>query len=126
MNARATLEEDLRTAIKAEQFLLYYQPQVSRGKMTGAEVLVRWQHPKRGLVLPDEFIPMAEETGLILPLGDWVLETACAQIAAWAKNKISAIWWWPSISAPLQFRQPEFVETVLKTLEAQRGRIPSA
>ena len=63
VNARATLEEDLRQAIKTKQFLLYYQPQVERGRLTGAEALIRWKHPRRGIVWPDEFIPLAEETG---------------------------------------------------------------
>jgi diguanylate cyclase (GGDEF)-like protein/PAS domain S-box-containing protein len=117
VNARATLEDDLRHAIRERQFLLYYQPQVARGRTTGAEALIRWQHPKNGMVPPDEFIPLAEETGLILPLGEWVLETACAQIAAWStKKKTSHISLAVNISA-LQFRQAGFVDTVLKALE---------
>jgi EAL domain-containing protein (putative c-di-GMP-specific phosphodiesterase class I) len=79
------MEIDLRRAIVEEQFLLFYQPQVDlSGHVTGAEALVRWQHPERGLVSPAEFIPLAEETGLILPLGHWVMKTACSQLAAWA------------------------------------------
>jgi diguanylate cyclase (GGDEF)-like protein/PAS domain S-box-containing protein len=117
VNARATLEEDLRQAIKGSQFLLYYQPQVQRGQLIGAEALIRWQHPKNGMVPPDAFIPLAEETGLILPVGDWVLEAACRQIAAWATRKeTSHLAVAVNISA-LQFRQLGFVETVLKTLE---------
>ena len=117
VNARATLEEDLRQAIKAKQFLLYYQPQVARGRLTGAEALIRWQHPKNGMVPPDEFIPLAEETGLILPLGEWVLETACAQIAAWAtRKKTNHIALAVNISA-LQFRQANFVATVLAAID---------
>ena len=81
---RAALEASLRTALEDHQFVLHYQPQVvDAGRVTGAEVLVRWQHPERGLVSPNNFIPLAEETGLILPLGQWVLETACAQLALW-------------------------------------------
>ncbi|MFX5785223.1 EAL domain-containing protein, partial [Acinetobacter baumannii] len=69
------------------QLLLHYQPQVVEGgRVTGAEVLVRWQHPQRGMVPPGDFIPLAEETGLILSLGNWVLETACTQLATWAKR----------------------------------------
>ena len=82
---RAALEADLREAVSGKQFVLYYQAQVDRdGRLTGAEVLLRWHHPRRGIVSPAEFIPLAEETGLILPLGNWVLETACAQLAKWA------------------------------------------
>ena len=117
VNARATLEEDLRQAIKARQFLLYYQPQVARGRLVGAEALIRWQHPTRGLVRPDEFIPLAEETGLILPLGDWVLESACVQLASWAGRKQSAHLSLAVNISALQFRQSGFVATVLSALE---------
>jgi EAL domain-containing protein (putative c-di-GMP-specific phosphodiesterase class I) len=117
VNARATLEEDLRQAIKAGQFMLYYQPLVARGRLTGAEALIRWQHPKRGLVRPDEFIPLAEETGLILPLGDWVLETACAQLAVWAGREQTAHLTLAVNISALQFRQSGFVATVLSALE---------
>jgi diguanylate cyclase (GGDEF)-like protein/PAS domain S-box-containing protein len=117
VNTRATLEEDLRQAIKARQFLLYYQPLVARGRLMGAEALIRWQHPTHGLVWPNDFIPLAEETGLILPLGDWVLEAACAQLAAWAgRQQFAHLTLAVNISA-LQFRQPSFVATVLSALE---------
>jgi diguanylate cyclase (GGDEF)-like protein/PAS domain S-box-containing protein len=116
VNARASLEDDLRQAIKGKQFLLYYQPQVNRRVMIGAEALVRWQHPRRGLLLPGEFINLAEETGLILPLGDWVLEAACTQVAAWERMTPPApISVAVNISAR-QFRQPDFVEQVLGVL----------
>jgi PAS domain S-box-containing protein/diguanylate cyclase (GGDEF)-like protein len=116
VNARAALDEDLRQAIKKEQFLLYYQPQVERGRLTGAEALLRWNHPRRGILPPGEFIPLAEETGLILPLGDWVLEAACAQIASWAgRGETADLEVAVNISA-LQFRQPDFVERVLAVL----------
>jgi EAL domain-containing protein (putative c-di-GMP-specific phosphodiesterase class I) len=85
--------------------------------MTGAEVLGRWQHPQRGMVSPTEFIPMAEESGLILPLGHWVLETACTQLAVWAKRPaMGHLTIAVNVSAH-QFRQPDFVEQVLTVLK---------
>jgi diguanylate cyclase (GGDEF)-like protein/PAS domain S-box-containing protein len=116
VNARATLEGDLRQAIKTKQFLLYYQPQVERGHVTGAEALIRWKHPGRGIVSPGEFIPLAEESRLILPLGEWVLEAACAQIASWEGSKETAHLTVAVNISALQFRQPSFVEQVLATL----------
>jgi diguanylate cyclase (GGDEF)-like protein/PAS domain S-box-containing protein len=117
VNARAALEEDLRHAIKANQFQLYYQPQVERGRLTGAEALIRWKHPMRGIVPPDEFIPVSEESRLILPMGVWVLEAACRQIALWAgKHETAHLAISVNISA-LQFRQPEFIEQVLAALD---------
>jgi diguanylate cyclase (GGDEF)-like protein/PAS domain S-box-containing protein len=113
---RVTMEEDLYEAIKARQFQLYYQPQVKGTKLVGVEALVRWKHPVRGILSPGDFIPLAEETGLILPLGDWILETACRQAAAWSSIKEMAhIPVAVNISAR-QFRQPGFVEEVLGTL----------
>ena len=115
---RAALEADLREALLQQQFLLYYQPQVmGEGRLTGAEALVRWQHPQRGMVSPAEFIPLAEETGLILPLGHWVLETACAQLARWAtrpetKHLTLAV----NVSAN-QMHQADFVAQVLAVLD---------
>lgn len=114
---RAALEEDLRQAILQKQFLLHYQAQMSGDHLTGAEVLVRWQHPKRGLVSPAEFIPLAEDTGLILPLGQWVLETACKQLAAWSHHPaFEHLTVAVNVSAH-QFRQPDFVGQVLATLK---------
>jgi diguanylate cyclase (GGDEF)-like protein len=115
--ARTDMEADLQQAILANQFLLHYQLQTSDGQITGAEVLVRWQHPQRGLVSPAEFIPLAEETGMILPLGAWVLDDACAQLALWARLPgRSHLCLSVNVSAR-EFRQPVFVEQVLATLE---------
>ncbi|MFZ2853455.1 MAG: EAL domain-containing protein, partial [Rhodocyclaceae bacterium] len=117
VNTRAVLETDLREAVRDKQFVLYYQPQVDgSGKPTGAEALVRWQHPTRGLVLPTEFIPLAEETGLILPLGHWVLETACHQLAAWAHDPATAPLCISFNVSAAQYRQTDFVAQVLKVL----------
>jgi diguanylate cyclase (GGDEF)-like protein/PAS domain S-box-containing protein len=118
VNARAAMEEDLRQAIKAGQFELYYQPQIDRNRLTGAEALLRWNHPKGKILLPGEFIPLAEETGLILPLGQWVLEAACAQIAAWAGRKSTAKMAIAINISARQFRQPDFVHRVLAALDS--------
>ena len=114
---RAVLEGDLRRAIDEKQFLLHYQAQIAgEDCLTGAEVLVRWQHPQRGLVLPAEFIPLAEETGLILALGNWVLETACAQLAIWAtRPEMAHLTVAVNVSAH-QFHQHDFVDQVLAVL----------
>jgi diguanylate cyclase (GGDEF)-like protein/PAS domain S-box-containing protein len=116
-SARATLEEDLRQAIRGKQFLLYYQPQVSRGQVVGVEALIRWKHPQRGILAPGGFISLAEETGLILELGMWVLESACEQIALWAGGEQTAHLTVAVNISALQFRQPEFVEQVLAALK---------
>jgi diguanylate cyclase (GGDEF)-like protein/PAS domain S-box-containing protein len=86
--ARMELESDLRKAIDEEHFLLYYQPEVSltTGKVVGYEALVRWNHPQRGMVMPGEFLPLAEETGLIVPIGRWVTREACRQMAEWHRD----------------------------------------
>ena len=113
VTARVEMEEALRLAIKQNQLSLHYQPQVEGSRLIGVEALVRWNHPKRGLLPPNEFIPLAEKSGLILPLGRSVLEMACLQIAAWAQHKeLADITIAVNISAP-QFRQPDFVEQVL-------------
>lgn len=115
---RAALEKDLREAIQENQFVLHYQAQFAGGRLTGAEVLVRWRHSRRGLVSPAEFIPLAEETGLILPLGNWVLETACRQLSVWASRpEMEPLTIAVNVSAH-QFRQKEFVAQVLQVLGA--------
>ena len=98
---RASLDNDLREAVQKKQFVLYYQAQMTGSQVTGVEALLRWQHPKRGLVSPGEFISAIEETGLILPVGQWVLETACQQLADWAKQpEMSHLTLAVNISAP--------------------------
>jgi diguanylate cyclase (GGDEF)-like protein/PAS domain S-box-containing protein len=118
VSAHALLERDLRNAVREAQFVVHYQVQVDgENQATGAEALVRWQHPDRGMLFPDAFIPLAEQTGLILPLGQLVLETACAQLAAWAdlpdrRHLTLAV----NVSGR-QMRQPDFVEQVQSILE---------
>lgn len=117
--ARVAMEADLRTALIEQQFLLHYQPQVgARDEVTGAEALVRWQHPTRGLVSPAEFIPLAEETGLILELGAWVLKSACVQLALWAMREETAhLTVAVNVSAE-QIRSPDFVRDVLAVVKS--------
>ncbi|MET3133079.1 diguanylate cyclase (GGDEF)-like protein/PAS domain S-box-containing protein [Oxalobacteraceae bacterium GrIS 1.11] len=114
---RAALEADLRLAIESEQFVLHYQAQVAGAhRVTGAEALLRWQHPRRGMVAPADFIGLAEETGLILPLGLWVLRSACLQLALWAaRPELAHLCIAVNVSAR-QFRAPDFVATVLGVL----------
>ena len=114
---RAALEVELREAVRQQQFILYYQAQVDGdGRLTGVEALVRWQHPQRGLVSPANFIPLAEETGLILPLGLWVLETACTQLAKWAaQTNMAHLSVAVNVSAN-QLHQADFVAQVLAVL----------
>jgi diguanylate cyclase (GGDEF)-like protein/PAS domain S-box-containing protein len=117
LTARAQLEADLRQGLDLDQFLLYYQPQVDQeGRLTGVEALVRWQHPLRGMVSPADFIPLAEETRLILPLGQWVLETACHQLTVWsAVPHMAQLTISVNVSA-LQFLGEQFVEDVVATI----------
>ncbi|MFA7281354.1 MAG: EAL domain-containing protein [Sterolibacterium sp.] len=115
---RAALEADLHEAVWKNQFLLYYQAQViGEGVLTGAEALLRWRHPERGMVSPADFIPLAEETGLILPLGHWVLQTACQQLAIWARQpEMAHLTVAVNVSAR-QFSLSNFVEEVLAIIE---------
>ena len=114
---RLALENDLRRALKREEFFLHYQPQIDvlTGKIIGAEALVRWQHPDRGLVPPNNFIHLAEKCGLIVPIGEWVLKTACAQSMAWQKEGLTPILIAVNISAQ-QFKQKNFKESVMQIL----------
>ena len=124
VSAHAALEADLREAVQKQQFLLHYQTQVvGAGRVTGVEALVRWSHPLRGMVSPAEFIPLAEESGLILPIGQWVLETACAQLAAWATSPATAHLTMAVNVSAREFQQSGFVDSVLATL-ARTGAKP--
>lgn len=117
ISTRSRLEKDLRDGLQQQQFLLLYQPQVdAEGVITGAEALVRWQHPQRGMVSPATFIPLTEETGLILPLGLWVLETACEQLAQWALRPETAHLTVAVNVSAVQFRHADFVQQVQEVL----------
>lgn len=119
LSARMALETDLREALREceREFELHYQPQVDRhGQVTGVEALVRWRHPLRGMIPPAEFIPLAEETGLVLALGQWVLAQACGQLLAWAADPATAgIEVAVNVSAR-QFHHPQFVAQVLEAV----------
>ncbi|MCJ7798233.1 MAG: EAL domain-containing protein, partial [Polaromonas sp.] len=121
VTASATLNAALRKGLFNHEFVLHYQPQVGgHGRMVGVEGLLRWQHPERGLVLPNDFIGQAEESGLILPLGEWVLKTACKQLALWASRPETALLSVAVNVSVRQFRHPEFVEMVMAII-AQAG-----
>jgi len=117
MNLRAlerqVIEAHLRHALEHDEFILHYQPKVNlaSGTITGAEALVRWMHPQRGMMLPGRFVPVAEACGLIVPIGRWVLREACAQVKRWESSGL----WIASIAvnvSELEFRSPDFVEGV--------------
>jgi EAL domain-containing protein (putative c-di-GMP-specific phosphodiesterase class I) len=113
INARVALEGELRKALEQQQFQLYYQAQVdSSHRALGVEALIRWIHPEKGMVSPAQFIPLAEETGLILPIGRWVLETACAQIKTWQQSELSNDFVLAVNVSAKQFRQADFVAQV--------------
>ncbi|MHB8286847.1 MAG: putative bifunctional diguanylate cyclase/phosphodiesterase, partial [Caulobacteraceae bacterium] len=120
MQARRALELDLRRALALKEFELAYQPQVQleSSRITGFEALLRWRHPVRGLVSPADFIPLAEEIGIITPIGEWVLRTACKQAAGWPMPISIAV----NLS-PIQFRGGKLVDTVMSAL-AQSGLDP--
>ena len=117
VTARAELESDLRSALAQNQFLLHYQPQIDLlGQFTGVEALVRWQHPERGMVSPAQFIPLAEETGLILMLGRWVLHNACELLASWQNDPALGHLTMAVNVSSRQFRNPGFVLEVARVL----------
>ncbi|PDT72795.1 bifunctional diguanylate cyclase/phosphodiesterase [Bradyrhizobium sp. C9] len=113
LQTRRSLERDMRSALANGEFELHYQPfiNVASGETCGFEALLRWHHPQRGMVSPAQFIPLAEETGLIVPLGEWVLRTACAEAAKWPDDLKIAI----NLS-PVQFRSPELVPVIVHAL----------
>mgnify|MGYP003624522108 CR=1 FL=1 len=116
--ARVLMEEELHTALKLQEFELHYQLQVNYlGRALGAEALIRWHHPIRGMVSPFDFIPLAEETGLILPIGKWVLDTACAQLKAWENSDLTCDLVLAVNVSAKQFHQPEFVKHVKTALK---------
>ncbi|MEH2314792.1 MAG: EAL domain-containing protein [Nostoc sp.] len=119
-----TLEKSLRYALEREEFTVYYQPRVNiaTGEITGMEALLRWQHPEMGLVAPSVFIPLAEESGLIVPIGEWVLRTACSQNKTWQDAGLPPMMIAVNLSLK-QFCQPKLVETIAKVLE-QTGLEP--
>jgi len=118
INARATLESELHMALEHHQFRLHYQIQVdSANRPLGAEALIRWFHPERGMISPAQFIPLAEETGLILPIGLWVLETACAQLKTWEQNTFTRDLVLAVNVSARQFRQADFVTQVRTTIQ---------
>ena len=113
LQSRRALELDLRTALLRQEFKVVYQPviNVTTDEVVGFEALLRWQHPERGLVPPDEFISLAEDTGIILPVGDWVLWQACADAAKWREDLILAV----NVS-PLQFRRTDLPQCIVRAL----------
>ena len=114
---RVNLESKLRVAVEEEQFRLHYQPFVDRdGEIVGMEALIRWQHPQEGMISPGEFIPVAEETGLIIEIGDWVLKEACRQLKKWQNYGYQDLYISVNI-APQQFREVGFVEKIKDVLE---------
>lgn len=118
ITARSRMEHELYQALEAEHFRLYFQPQLDRdGRTVGVEALIRWVHPEKGFVSPGEFIPLAEDTGLILPIGHWVLREACARLVAW-KNQPDACNLTIAVNVSAQqFRLPFFVEELISLIE---------
>jgi EAL domain-containing protein (putative c-di-GMP-specific phosphodiesterase class I) len=125
MNLRAverqSTEEDLRRALEHGEFVLHYQPKVDlkTGAITGAEALLRWNHPVRGIIPPAQFVPVAEDCGLILPIGDWVLREACQQAHVWVNQGIPFRTMAVNVSA-VEFRNEHFLAGILATLEETR------
>ncbi|MDA8383347.1 MAG: diguanylate cyclase [Betaproteobacteria bacterium] len=121
LSDRLALESDMRRAIEADEFEVFYQPliNVASGEMVAAEALIRWRHPQRGILLPNEFIPLAEENGLVVALGEWTLHRVCAQLAQWTRDGLPA----PAVAVNLsarQIEQPFFAQGFLRVLAQHR------
>jgi diguanylate cyclase (GGDEF)-like protein len=116
---RFTMESQLRKALKHDEFQLYYQPQLDlhTGDIIGLESVIRWLHPERGCVLPEAFIPLAEDTGLIIPIGEWVLQSACSEIQALRRTGFPSLSVMVNISS-IQLRQKDFANTVIRATKA--------
>ena len=122
--AELRLGADLAAAIDRAEFVLFYQPIVSLAskQIVGFEALLRWQHPVLGMILPLEFVPIAEKTGSILPLGRWVLQEACRQLKAWQSSTPRAEHLWVSVNlSAVQFTHPALMEEISGALRCQRG-----
>lgn len=125
VNARSQLEADLRQALTAQEFYLAYQPQVDHmARIVGVEVLLRWQHPRQGLVMPAQFIPLAEELGLIVEIGKWLLEQACQQLVQWTNDPPTQHLTLSVNVSVRQFRHPAFIDQTTETL-SRTGADPS-
>jgi EAL domain-containing protein (putative c-di-GMP-specific phosphodiesterase class I) len=115
--ARLALKAGLQTALEQQQFIVHYQPRVDlvSGKIVSAEALIRWLHPQRGIVAPDSFIALAEETGLIVPIGDWIIAAVCAQQAAWQASGVAIVPVAVNLSA-IQFKKGDVLQTIKNAL----------
>jgi EAL domain-containing protein (putative c-di-GMP-specific phosphodiesterase class I) len=118
INHRSMMEGELHRALAEREFALYYQPQVDRdNRCIGVEALIRWLNPSRGMVAPAEFIPLAEECGLIQPIGRWVVEQACERLAAWARDPLTADLTLAVNVSAKQFRQADFIERIREVID---------
>ncbi|MDR3479772.1 MAG: EAL domain-containing protein [Burkholderiaceae bacterium] len=119
--SRLNLESELRVALETHRFVMHYQPRVDLvdGRIVGAEALIRWQHPERGQISPAEFIPLAEETGLIVPIGAWVIKSVCAQQAAWLKQHVPIVPVAVNLSA-VQFKRGQVLQTIADAIRDSR------
>ncbi|WP_404356595.1 EAL domain-containing protein [Methylotuvimicrobium sp. KM1] len=123
-DARMFLEKELRSAIENQDFILYYQPQTDRlGRVSGSEALIRWEHGQKGLIAPDQFIPVAEEAGLIVPLGIWVFRESCAQMRKWLDNGLDIQHISINVSSK-QFRQQDFVDQIADAI--RQYKVPAS